>query len=134
MPRLRWQRRQDVGSQAERQKSDTATKKAIETAKKAQAREEKKALSAKKKRQAAEQKIEKMKANLEKEIEKAKAAAEAELLSSRMAAAKGAAISQSAQSVLNAKAQAYSPTGSDRTERTLEIRSDKKTKHAAGGA
>ena len=49
-------------------------KKAVEAAKKVQAREEKKALSAKKKRELPEQKIAKVEATLDKEIEKAKAA------------------------------------------------------------
>ena len=116
--------------QPEQLKAGTATKKAVEAEKKVQAREEKKAFPAKKKRETPEQKIAAMKATLEKEIEKAKAAEWVEEEASRMAAAKAASMSQSNLSFLNANAPAWK----GRTEKTLEIRSDKKSKHAAGGS
>jgi hypothetical protein len=87
-------------------------------------------LTVRKKRETSEQKIAKMKATLEKELEKAKAAEQEEDQASRMAAAKAASISQSNFSHLDANA----PSWKGRTERTLEIRSDKKSKHAAGGS
>ena len=71
-----------------------------------------------------------MKATLEKELEKAKAAEQEEDQASCMAAAKAASISQSNFPHLDANA----PSWKGRTERTLEIRSDKKSKHAAGGS
>ena len=71
-----------------------------------------------------------MKATLDKEIEKAKAAEWAEEEASRMAAAKAASISQGNLSFLDANAPAWKGS----TEKTLEIRSDKKSKHAAGGS
>ena len=70
-----------------------------------------------------------MKAALEKEMEKAKAAESAEEVASRTAAATAASIYQSSQAFLNANAQVW--TG--RAEKTLEICSDKKSKHASGG-
>ena len=64
-------------------------------------------------------------------MEKAIAAKQEEDEASRMAAAKAASISQSNFfSHLNANAQSWK----GRTEKTLEIRSDKKSKHAAGGS
>ena len=71
-----------------------------------------------------------MKATLDKEMEKAKAAESVEEEASRAAVAKAASITQTNLSFLNANASEWL----GRTEKTLEIRSDKKSKHSADGS
>ena len=99
---------------------------------KRKARDEKKAATARKKKDAAAQRIEKMRSQLELEMKKMEASSiageEAGEEASRAASAKGTNLSQA--SSLNPAA----PSWTGREEKTLSVRSDKKTKFSAGGS